>query len=259
VSDSSGRDWQEQFRDIAKGWFFSDWEDRPFPSVVILPCENPDLHDHDFFVSRLADVQHLRAISVGGYREREIGILRSKLGAPAVALAVEVLARMGVTDILGVGFCGGLWKEISCGDLLLPLAAVRDDGTSIRYVTPEYPAVPAVEHLDLLRQIAKKGTARWHCGLVWSTDAALLETTEKVQHWSGRGVLGVDMETGALLTVSRLRGVRASSILVTSDHAGLGLETEIPRLKGGLQAALDLALECAAELASAQPARDGGR
>ncbi len=160
-------------------------------------------------------------------------------------MTVDVLASLGVTDIIGVGFCGGLQKHIQCGDIILPLACVRDDGTSVRYVTEAYPAVADIHSLDILRNLAAASHHPWHCGLVWSTDAVLLETSALIEHWSSRGVSGVDMESGALFTIARLLGVRTAAILVASDNPASGQEMEPDKLSTGITAAISLSFELA--------------
>ena len=243
------KDWRYQIQNIARGWLFSDVNSDGnidyFPKTVILPLENPYLHDHELFVSKLSESQTYRCISIGKHKDHLVGVLKSKFGAPAVAMTVDVLATLGVESIIGVGFCGGLQKHIQCGDLVLPLACVRDDGTSVRYVAEAYPAVADIYSLDLLRNLAEASSHPWHCGLVWSTDAVLLETSALVEHWSNRGVSGVDMESGALFTLARLLGVRAAAILVASDNPASGQEMEPDKLSAGIAAAIDLSFEFA--------------
>jgi len=249
MSEPQMGDWRQQIQEIAKGWLFSDLDSDPFPETVIIPLENPDLHESEVFHKKIGEARHYRCIATGSHRGCTVGVLKSKFGAPAVAMAVEVLANMGVRTVIGVGFCGGLRPEIRCGDLVLPLASVRDDGTTARYVAEGYPAVADIEALDVLRQAAALPGHRWHCGFIWSTDGILLESTESVRHWASRGVIGVDMEVGALFTIARLRGLRAAAILVASDNPATGERTDIDRLSAGVDAAINLAFDLAARLA----------
>jgi uridine phosphorylase len=171
--------------------------------------------------------------------------LKSKFGSPAVAMTVDILAGLGVHTIIGVGFCGGLQESIQCGDLVLPLACVRDDGTSARYVAESYPAVSDIESLNRLCTLAKESGYQWHCGLVWSTDAILLETSALVNYWSSFGVSGVDMESGTLFTVARVLGMNAVAVLVASDNPLCGREMEPERLSEGITAAIELSFQFA--------------
>jgi uridine phosphorylase len=250
MSEPQVMDWRQQIQEIANTWLFSDLGSDPFPDTVIIPLENPDLHENDHFHKKLDEARHYRCIATGSHRGYSVGILKSKFGAPAVAMAVEVLANMGVRTVIGVGFCGGLRPDVNCGDLILPLASVRDDGTTARYVAEGYPAVADIEALDALRQAAVSLGHRWHCGFIWSTEGILLESTESVRHWATRGVIGVDMEVGALFTIARLRGVRAAAILVASDNPATGSRTDLARLSAGVDAAINLGFDLAARLAT---------
>jgi uridine phosphorylase len=245
VDKSQQKEWSECIAKIAKDWLFSDVPRNQFPQSVVLPLENPDLHNELMFRSRLSDVQKFRTLSVGRYRRTRVGLLNSKFGSPAVALAVQVAASMGVKSIIGIGYCGGFEESIECGDLILPFACIRDDGTSRCYVPKSYPAVADLTSLDLLRRLAEAGGWRWRCGLVWSTDAVLLETSAQVKSWAQRGAIAVDMESSTLFTVARLFGIRAVSILVASDHPVLCRESDYDKLVSGMNAAIELGFEFA--------------
>jgi Phosphorylase superfamily len=122
-------DWSDRIRRIADDWFFSDVPDTPLPETFILPLENPDLYDRDLWSAHLDIEWKSRCVTVGMYRDRPVGVMSPKLGAPAAAMAVDLLAGRGVTEILGIGFCGGIDPALCCGDLFVPEAAVSSDGT----------------------------------------------------------------------------------------------------------------------------------
>jgi uridine phosphorylase len=238
-------EWLEQMHKIARDWLFSDVPLEQFPKSLILPLENPDLYDHSSFTSRMENVEHYKSISIGTYNHRPIGVMKSKFGAPAVALATHVLSMVNTTNIIGVGYCGGLQANINCGDLILPIACVRDEGTSARYVSENYPAVADIENYEKLRSIVHAAGFPHHCGLVWSTDAILLETSALIQEWSSRGVIGVDMESSVLFTVARLVGIKATSVLVASDNPITYKETVVDKLAAGTAKAIDVSFKLA--------------
>ncbi|MGH8002683.1 MAG: hypothetical protein ACREPR_25430 [Brasilonema sp.] len=171
-----------------------------FPKSLILPLENPDLYDHSSLTSKMENVEHYKSISLGTYNNQPVGVMKSKFGAPAVAMAVHVLSTMNTTNVIGVGYCGGLQADIYCGDFVLPIACVRDEGTSVRYVSSAYPAVADIQNYNNLQNIVHAAGLPYHCGLVWSTDAILLETSALVQEWSNRNIIGVEMESSVLFT-----------------------------------------------------------
>jgi uridine phosphorylase len=196
-------DWQDHILDIACNWLLADVPDG-VPESVILPLENPDLHNAGTYHNYLECPVPYRTLMTRCYRGRPVGVCASKFGAPAVAMTVQALAHRGVKKILGVGFCGGLVPEIHSGTLVLPLACVRDDGTSSCHIEDGYPAVADVELLSRLRSITSAANLPSRTGLVFSTDAVLMESTALVQKWAPCGVIAIDMESGALVTIGWL-------------------------------------------------------
>ena len=249
MTDPKGAgDWRDRIRAVARDWLFSDVGEAGIPERVLLPFENPYLHNHAAFIAAFTDRCEHRCISIGTHRGRRIGILKSVLGAPAVAMTVDLLADFGVNTIVGVGFCGGLRTNLDSGDLLLPVACVREDGTGSQYVEPMYPAVADLAVLDGLRNALRATQCRWRTGLVWSTDAVLLETSARVAYWAARGVDGVDMECATLYTVARLRSMRSAAVLVASDNAAALRAADGDMLSSGLRSAIGAALESLATI-----------
>lgn len=178
-------EWRDQIAEIAHGWLFSDIPPGDFPGQVILPLENPDLHNEEHFVSLLTHRKKFKTLTVGRYGGQLCGVMASKFGSPAVAMTVELLAAAGVRMIVGVGYCGRLDGQIECGDIVLPSGCIRNEGTTSHYVEPTFPAVPDLGCVDQMRVILRQINAKWHSGVVWTTDAVLRETSERVEYWKG--------------------------------------------------------------------------
>lgn len=147
-------------------------------------------------------------------------------GGPVAAMAIEILVARGVKALIGLGYVGSLRPDVAIGDFVVPTAAVRDEGTSAHYLPP---ACPAVADFGLTRALTEAAAARrpTHTGLVWSTDAPFRESASDVERWRALGVLGVDMETAAMLACARALHLPAALLQVVSDdlsslqwHAG---------------------------------------
>ena len=109
-----------------------------------------------------------------------------------------------------MGSCGALQPEIGLGDLIVGEGIVRDDGLTKKYAPEIYPAVPSFKLLAL----AKKYAPQAHFGIIRSHDGFYMDDNEEVEaFWAKKGVLGCDMESGALAVVGRLRGMETLSIL----------------------------------------------
>jgi uridine phosphorylase len=150
----------------------------------------------------------------GMYRGTRVLVLSTGIGGCSMGIAVEELHNIGVEAMIRVGSCGALQREIGLGDLILASGAVRDDGASKAYVDAAYPAVPDTELLLLCMQSAKALGCKTHLGVVHSHESFYCdEAAADSNYWSAKNVLGEDMETAALYTIGRIRGVRTASVL----------------------------------------------
>jgi uridine phosphorylase len=235
-------EWQDTIGEIATGWLFGDLDPLVLPRRLVLPLENPELFELDSIERYVRVTEVHRGIVLGDVGGTTVGILRSKLGAPAVALTVATAARMGAELIIGAGFCGGIDAALTCGCRIVPMAAVRGDGTSRQYAPPGYPALADV---DLALTLAQRASAS-ASSIVWSTDAVLLQSTNDVRAWSALGISAVDMEVAALYTVARLSGMRAAAVLTVSDSPGSGALSDPELLAAGYSEAFAAAIDVAA-------------
>lgn len=150
----------------------------------------------------------------GKYKNINVLALSTGIGGSSAAIAVEELKKIGIRAVIRIGSCGALQKNINQGDLIIVNAAVRDDGASRAYADLRYPAVPDTELLFDCIKSAEENAFPHHVGLCHSHESFYIDdNAEQEARWSKLGVLGADMETAALFTVGRIRGIRTASIL----------------------------------------------
>jgi uridine phosphorylase len=161
-------------------------------------------------------------------------------------LGLEKLIALGAGRIWVTGWCGSLQADLRIGDLVVPVDALPEEGTSQHYPLPQPdPATDEGLRKALAAALERRGlNAR--SGRLWTTDAVYRETRDKVLAMGRAGVLAVDMEISALLTVAAYRGVRLAGLLVVSDelsggawHPGFSSR----ELRGGSSAAVGTILE----------------
>ena len=209
------------------------------------------------FLTDVVEVAHQREhrTMTGWYRGRHITATSTGMGCPSTAIAVEELARVGVTSFIRVGSSAGLQAQVQPGDLLVSEGSLRNDGTTAAYVHPGYPAVPDVAiTMSLRRQadlIAAAQGMTVHSGINASDDAFYAETPEWIAQLNKIGVLNVEMESSAMFVVARLRGLRAGMICAASSNlvSGASLYSGIkPALQRGWTASIKAVLNTAVEL-----------
>ena len=165
----------------------------------------------------------------GTYKGIRVLAVSTGIGGPSTGIAVEELARIGVTH--------ALQKEIRLGDLILVQGTVRDEGTSKTYIDSIYPAIPDYELMNACVEAAEEEQIPAHVGMARSHDSFYTDREDEIDAlWSGRGVLGCDMETAALFVIGRLRGVKTASILNTVVEYEDSLEDNINNYTDGVNA-----------------------
>lgn len=164
-------------------------------------------------VEELAYNREYRTVS-GIYNGVKILAVSTGIGGCSAGIAVEELVKTGIKAMIRIGSCGAMQTGIGLGDLILAAGAVRDDGASQAYVDLRFPAIADTELLNACVTAAKTNGFKHHVGIIHSHESFYIDDNEEQkQFWAKRGVLGADMETSALFTIGRLRGVKTASIL----------------------------------------------
>ena len=193
---------------------------------------------------------------VGTYKGREITVTSTGMGCPSTAIAVEELARVGVTSFIRVGSAAALQPGINPGDLIVSQGSFRNDGTSDMYVPKGYPAVPDLEISLTLERFAREAGPRHdlkvHAGINVSDDAFYAESPAWTEQMSSIGLLNVEMESSAMFIVARQRKLRAAMICSVSSNLVAGTsvydDEAHRRLATGWGASIEAALETAVAL-----------
>jgi len=148
---------------------------------------------------------------------RPIVIALASVGAPAAAALFETMIAIGCTTFVAVGSSGGLVPELPPGTVVVPDAAIRDEGVSYHYAPPDRLAYPDPEIQDALRRAFTEAGLAPAEGKVWTTDAFFRETAQKVSARVAEGAVAVDMEAASLATIALFRGVRLGHVVYLAD------------------------------------------
>ncbi len=186
-------------------------------SEKVIVCGEPDrvnriatLLDNS---EQLANNREYRVVS-GDYQGQKITVCSTGIGAPSAIIALEELALCGAKYLIRVGSAGALQSYIQLGELIVAEGAVRDEGGSKAYITDTYPAVASRALTTGIEGYLRQHNYPTHYGIVRSHDSFYTDDEDTLcKHWNRKGVLGADMETSALFTVGRLRGLQVASIL----------------------------------------------
>jgi uridine phosphorylase len=223
------------------------------------------------------DVQHVAenreyTLVNATYEGRDLTICSTGIGCPSATIAVEELSNVGCETFIRVGTTGALQSDIEIGDMVVATGAAKDEGTTKRYESVEYPAVADYETLSALVDSAADneeraaGTAATgasgdaashdvHVGPIATDDAFYAETDEYVDDWERAGMLAVEMEAAAVFTLARRKGLRAGAIctvdgnLVEGTQKGETDDDELPeKAKDNVERAIGISLDAATRL-----------
>lgn len=147
-----------------------------------------------------------------------ITILNFGMGSAMAATVLDLLTAIAPKAVLFLGKCGGL-KKTRVGDLILPIAAVRGEGTGNDYLPPEIPALPSFRlQMAVSAMIVKHGLDYW-TGTVYTTNRRVWEHDDKFRDYLVRTrAIAIDMETATIFIVGFANHIPHGALLLVSDN-----------------------------------------
>lgn len=159
-----------------------------------------------------------------------ISIINFGMGSANAATVLDLISAIKPHAALFLGKCGGLKKKNALGDLILPIAAVRGEGTSNDYLPPEVPALPAFALQKAISTTIRDHDLDYWTGTVYSTNRRVWEHDARFkEHLRDVRVMAIDMETATVFTVAFANGIPAGALLLVSDQPMIpeGVKTEV--------------------------------
>jgi uridine phosphorylase len=158
--------------------------------------------------------RHLYEVRFQGKR---FAAIHPGVGAALTCGILEEIIARGCCKFIACGGCGVLDREIVVGGLVVPNAAVRDEGTSYHYLPPGREVQPSQAAVDAIEKVLSAHQIPYRLGKTWTTDAPYRETPEKVSLRRAEGCLVVEMEASAFFAVAQFREVTLGHILYGGD------------------------------------------
>jgi len=158
-----------------------------------------------------------------------ITIINFGMGSPNAATIMDLLSSIKPKAVLFLGKCGGLKKKNQLGDFILPIAAIRNEGTSNDYLPPEVPALPAFNLQRAVSHILRNSGQDYWTGVVFTTNKRVWEhDTRFKKYLTKTRAIAIDMETATLFTVGFANQIPTGALLLVSDQPMIstGVKTE---------------------------------
>lgn len=178
-----------------------------FNNYVDIFCEELGVEKPDY-------TANMRMATANG-----ISIINFGMGSPNAAIIMDLLGAIHPKACLFLGKCGGISSKTQKGDLILPIAGIRGEGTSNDYYPPEVPALPA-----FMMQRAVSSTIRdlghdYWTGTVYTTNRRVWEHDESFKEYLlTTRAMAVDMETATLFTCGFANHIPTGALLLVSDN-----------------------------------------
>ena len=155
-------------------------------------------------------------VYVMSYKGEEVCLAQAPVGSAPAAQFMDWLIGYGVEKIISTGTCGVL-SNIEENAFLVPVRALRDEGTSYHYAPPSRYMDVHVQSISAIEQVLEQLGVPYEEVMTWSTDGFYRETAEKVAYRKEEGCVVVEMECAALAAVAQLRGAVWGELLFTAD------------------------------------------
>lgn len=157
-------------------------------------------------------------IYVHEFRGQPIALFHPGVGAPLAAGLLEEVIALGCRKFIVCGGAGVLNRELALGHLVVPNAAVRDEGTSYHYLPPGREVPPTAAALAAVLNTLQQRNVEHVVAKTWTTDAIYRETRPRMALRRAEGCATVEMEAAALFAVAQFRGVELAQILYSGDN-----------------------------------------
>lgn len=152
------------------------------------------------------------------YKGMDLALFMSDVGAPACVAALEDIFAMGAEKIVIFGTCGVLDAAIEDCSIIIPDAAVRDEGTSFHYAPPSDEIAVNTKYIGAFREMLDTIGCSYTVGKTWTTDGIYRETKNKIAKRKEMGCVCVDMECSAVAALAQFRGKDVFQFFYAADN-----------------------------------------
>ena len=180
------------------------------------------LTNFDQYLHIFADISNCRVKgenkNMGTATSKNITMINFGMGSPNAATIMDLLSAINPKAVLFLGKCGGLKRRINIGDFVLPIGAIRGDGTSNDYFPPEVPAMPSFSLQKAISTTIREFKTDYWTGTVYTTNRRVWEYDSVFKEYLKKTrAYAIDMETATLFTVGFHNKIPTGALLLTSD------------------------------------------
>lgn len=149
----------------------------------------------------------------------DITMINFGMGSPNAATVMDLLVAIRPKAVLFLGKCGALKSRLEVGSYVLPLAAIRGEGTGNDYLPPEVPSLPSFNILRAASEAIDNAELEYSSGTIYTTNRRVWEHDTRFREYlASTHADGIDMETATLFTVGYANRIPCGALLMVSDR-----------------------------------------
>ncbi|MPY95663.1 MAG: purine-nucleoside phosphorylase [Acidimicrobiia bacterium] len=148
---------------------------------------------------------------------QDVAVFHPGVGAPLAAAFLEEAIALGARRVVACGGAGAVVPELALGQVVVPTAAVRDEGTSFHYLAPGRQVEAGPGGVATAQRVLQEADVAHQLGLTWTTDGIFRETRDRIARRRAEGCVTVEMEAAAFFAVARFRGIAFAQLLYAGD------------------------------------------
>lgn len=170
-----------------------------------------------------------RDLSMPSATAGNITMIRFGMGSANAATVMDLLSAINPKACLFLGKCGGLKHINALGDYILPIAAIRGEGTSDDYLAPEIPALPAFNLQKAISSTIRDMGLDYYTGTVYTTNRRVWEHDQEFKEYlQSTRAMAIDLETATIFIVGFSNSISTGALLLVSDQPMIssGVKTE---------------------------------
>ena len=205
-------------KDIVDNWLprYTGTELKDFGEYILLTNFNNYV---EFFAEQYGVEINGKDKAMPNATAEGITIINFSMGSANAATIMDLISAVEPKACLFLGKCGGLKKKNELGDFVLPIAAIRGEGTSNDYFPPEVPALPAFSLQRAISSIIRSKGCDYWTGTVYTTNRRVWEHDEEFKEYLRMTrAMAIEMETATIFTVGFHNEIPTGALLLISDQ-----------------------------------------
>lgn len=205
-------------QEIVANWLprYTDTPLEAFGSQILLT--NFISYLTDFAQNENTEIRGLRRPMQTATSSDGITLINFGIGSPNAATICDLLSAVKPKAVLFLGKCGGLKQKVAVGDFILPIAAIRAEGTSDSYYPPEVPALPSFQLQKAVSHTIVANDQDYYTGTIYTTNRRVWEHDEQFKEYLHKTrCIGIDMETATFFIAAFANKIPHGALLLVSD------------------------------------------